>query len=320
MQAISDTNIINVTTLPPGKKHPIIFEHFDVLGGGESLTIYNDHDPKPLYYQLLGLKGNVFNWEYLEEGPDWWKVRITKRGQGEKDETLGQIAAKDLRKAEVFKKYGLDFCCGGHKTVKEVCAEKGLDAAKIEKELQTADKNPAARPLPYNDWNLDFLSDYIVNTHHSYVRKALPQIREYAAKVYQVHGAGHPELEAIHQHVEEIGVEMIAHMEKEERVLFPHIKALVAGAKGGTTNLSGTPDLMREAIHMMELEHETVGSALAEIRRLTNDYVLPGDACASYTLLFSMLEEFENDLHLHVHLENNILFPKALEMEKKKIS
>jgi regulator of cell morphogenesis and NO signaling len=114
-----------VTLLEPRQKHPTIFVRFDELNEGESLIIHNDHDPKPLYYQLIGERGNIFSWEYLEEGPEWWKVKISKRNLGEKEETLGEIAVKDLRKAEVFKKYGIDFCCGGKKTVKEACAEKG---------------------------------------------------------------------------------------------------------------------------------------------------------------------------------------------------
>ncbi|MEO8770597.1 MAG: DUF542 domain-containing protein, partial [Ferruginibacter sp.] len=132
--------------MEPRQKHPTIFIRFDELLEGESLTIHNDHDPKPLYYQLVGERGNIFTWEYLEEGPEWWKVRIAKRISGEDDETLGQIAAKDLSKAQIFKKYGIDFCCGGKKTVKQACAEKGLDFTKIEQELQQADKIPTSRP------------------------------------------------------------------------------------------------------------------------------------------------------------------------------
>ena len=148
MQTLTE-NILNVTLLEPRLKHPTIFKYFDELAEGESLTIHNDHDPKPLYYQLLGERGNIFTWEYLEEGPIWWKVRITKRLSGEAEETLGQLVAKDMRKAQIFKKYGLDFCCGGKKTVKEACSEKGLDVTKIERELQLADKQEAIRnPLP----------------------------------------------------------------------------------------------------------------------------------------------------------------------------
>lgn len=310
-------NILNVTLLEPRQKHPTIFVRFDELAEGESLTIHNDHDPKPLYYQLLGERGNIFVWEYLEQGPEWWKVKITKRITGENEETLGQIAAKDLRKAQVFKKYGLDFCCGGKKTVKEACAEKGLDVTKVEQELQQADKIPASRPLPYSDWGLDFLADYIVNTHHSYVRKNLPDIGTYAKKVMKVHGNHHPELLRIHQLVEEVNTELTGHLVKEEKVLFPYIKELVA-TKNNTQPLHAAHfGTVQNPINMMEMEHELVGKNLAEIRELSNNYLLPEDACASYSLLYRMLDEFEEDLHLHIHLENNILFPKALEIEKQ---
>lgn len=316
MQAVAE-NILNVTILEPRQKHPTIFVRFDDLAEGESLTIHNDHDPKPLYYQLLGERGNIFTWEYLEQGPELWKVKISKRITGESDETLGQIAAKDLRKAQVFKKYGLDFCCGGKKTVKQACSEKGLDVTKVEQELQQADKLPSYRPLPYGDWSLDFLADYIVNTHHSYVKKSLPDIKSYAEKVMKVHGNHHPELLPIHQLVEDINTELMEHMVKEERVLFPYIKELVE-AKNNTQPLRAAHfGTVQNPISMMEMEHEMVGKNLEEIRQLSNNYTLPKDACASYSLLYRMLVQFEEDLHLHIHLENNILFPKAVQIENE---
>jgi regulator of cell morphogenesis and NO signaling len=308
--------VFNVTLLEPKKKHPSIFARFDALKAGESFTILNDHDPKPLYYQLLGERGDIFTWEYLEQGPEWWKVRMRKRIPGESTETLGEIAAKDLRKAEVFKKYGLDFCCGGKKTVQEACAEKGLDVTAVEHELQHADKAVAARPLPYNEWNLDFLADYIVNTHHTYVRKNLPDIRAYASKVLEVHGKAHPELEKIQPLVEAIAAELIAHMEKEEKVLFPYIKQLVQAKNNHQPNPQSSFGSIENPIKNMENEHEAVGNFVEEIRKFTKNFTLPEDACASYTLWYKMLEEFEEDLHLHIHLENNILFPKAIELEK----
>lgn len=311
MQTLSQENILDVTILEPRQKHPTIFARFDELDAGESLTIHNDHDPKPLYYQLLGERGNIFNWEYLEQGPEWWKVKISKKGTNETDETLGELVAKDLRKAQVFKKYGLDFCCGGKKTVKQACAEKGIDVTKVEQELQQADKLLASRPLPYNEWSLSFLADYIVNTHHSYVKKTLPELRGYASKVARVHGGRHPELLAIYQLVENINTGLTAHLHSEETILFPYIKQVEAGSEGIDSSKS-----VHSIIDVMEQEHEEAGNDLAEIRRLSKDYQLPEDACASYSLLFRLLQEFEDDLHLHVHLENNILFPKAIEAEK----
>lgn len=316
MQTIKE-NILNVTLLEPKQKHPTIFVRFDELEEGESLTIHNDHDPKPLYYQLLGERGNIFVWEYLEEGPEWWKVKISKRITGESDETLGEIAAKDLRKAQIFKKYGLDFCCGGKKTVKEACKEKGLDATKVEQELQQADKLPASRPLPYNEWELGFLADYIVNTHHGYVKKNLPDIKAYADKVARVHGSRHPELLPIQQLVTEVYNEMMSHMVKEEKILFPYIKELSNAINGNQPPQAAHFGTVQNPVNMMEMEHELVGKNMEEIRQHSNNYALPEDACASYSLLYRMLDEFEDDLHLHIHLENNILFPKAIELEKK---
>jgi regulator of cell morphogenesis and NO signaling len=311
-------NILNVTLLEPRLKHPTIFVRFDELHPGETLTIHNDHDPKPLYYQLLGERGNIFNWEYLEEGPQWWKVKISKKSAGDNDETLGEIAAKDLRKAGVFKKYGLDFCCGGKKTVKEACMEKGIDVTKVEQELQQADKNIiSARPLPYNEWSLDFLIDYITNTHHSYVRKTIPDLRSYASKVASVHGSRHIELYAISQLMNEVYEELSSHMIKEEKVLFPYIKELVAARNTSRPIHAAHFGTIQNPIDMMEHEHEIVGNKLEQIRKLSNNFSLPEDACASYSYLYKTIEEFEDDLHVHVHLENNILFPKALVLEEK---
>ena len=312
-------NILNVSLIEPKLKHPTIFIRFDELVAGESLTIHNDHDPKPLYYQLLGERGNIFTWEYLQEGPDLWKVKISKKLSGEDDETLGEIVAKDLRKAEVFKKYGLDFCCGGKKTVKQACAEKGLDVTKIEQELQTANKNVStARPVPYNDWNLDFLADYIVNTHHSYVRKTLPDLRTYSAKVASVHGENHPELFEISRLVEQVCQELSEHMVSEETILFPYVKHIVAAKNNNSASVKfENYDSIKTPIDMLVMEHEAVGNSLETIRELSNNYTLPEDSCASYSYLYKTLDEFESDLFIHIHLENNILFPKAIELEKE---
>lgn len=320
MENTATENILDVTTLAPSKKHPTIFVRFDALEAGDSLTILNDHDPKPLYYQLLAERGNVFSWEYLEQGPVWWRVNITKKYAHETEETLGQIAAADIRKAAIFKKYGLDFCCGGKKTVKQACAEKGLDVTVVEQALQQVAGSTATAAMPFDEWKLDFLADYIVNTHHNYVRRTLPELVQYAVKVAAVHGAAYPELLRIRQLVEAISEELLSHMIKEEKVLFPYVKVLVHAVDG-----SGHPGAIpfgtiQNPVSVMETEHEMLGGYLAEIRCLSNNYSLPEDACASYQLLYRMLAAFEEDLHTHVHLENNILFPKALKMEKQALS
>lgn len=304
----TETNIVDATLLEPRVKHPVIFEFFQGLLPGQSFILRNDHDPKPLYYQMIGELGNVVGWEYLEQGPEWWKVKITRLYESAGEvKTVGEIAASDLRKAQVFKKYGIDFCCGGKKTLREACATKGLNANEIEKELN-ATTGPA--PLPFDEWSPGFLADYIVNTHHRYVRKMLPELAELLAKVVRAHGDRHPELLQISHLTQQLEDELLGHMAKEEEVLFPYIRQL---AEGGQSSIFST---VQTPIAMMEHEHDTAGGIMDEIRALTNDYTLPPDSCVSYSLLFKMLAAFEEDLHIHVHLENNILFPRAIDMER----
>lgn len=310
------SNILDVTVLDPRQKHPTIFRTFDGLAEGDSFVIHNDHDPKPLYYQMINERGNSFKWEYQEEGPVWWKVKITRSMEKAGDATVGELAAQDLRKAEVFRKYGIDFCCGGKKTLNQVCEEKGLNVAAIEKELQENRKVSSQRALNFNDWSIDFLADYITNTHHTYVKKALPDLRSFAYKVANVHGNNHPELIAIHHLVEDLNQELTEHLFKEENILFPYTRVLVA-AKNGATVEPSCFDTVQSPIRVMEAEHDAAGEIMAKIRDLSGNYTIPAEACASYSLLFRTLEEFETDLHMHIHLENNILFPKAIELEKK---
>ena len=308
--------IINVPTLAPSVKHATIFKTFEDLEEGKSLIIHNDHDPKPVYYQLLGDYGDVFTWEYLLQGPEWWDIRVTKKGS-ESEESIGDMTAKDWRKAQVFKKYGIDFCCGGKKTVREVCAEKGIDATKVEKELQEVSKLTSNGGYTnYDEWNLDFLADYIVNTHHQYVRKNMPEILQYSAKVTKVHGAQHPELAPIHQLVEKINEELSAHMIEEENILFPMSKKIVQAHNAGTTFTPDNGESLTSLVDKMEHEHDSVGRAFDKIRALNDNYAIPADGCASYKLLYQMLADFENDLFTHIHLENNILFPKTIEIAK----
>lgn len=313
----SDENdiVINIPSLEPKLKHATIFHVFDSLKEGESLVIHNDHDPKPVYYQLLGEHGEVFTWTYLQEGPEWWDIRVTRKGL-ESSETIGDITAKDWRKAQVFKKYGIDFCCGGKKSVREACAEKGIDATKVEQELQQVSNTTAGGYTNYDEWNLDFLADYVVNTHHQYVRKNIPELMGYASKVARVHGDRHPELLPIEELVAKISKELTEHMEAEEKQLFPEVKKIM-GAKNTNTPYTSAEKSFENLVEEMEKEHDSVGRDMDEIRTLSNNYALPEDACASYTLLYKMLDDFENDLHTHIHLENNILFPKTIELEKQ---
>jgi regulator of cell morphogenesis and NO signaling len=314
---MNSVTVLDVTKIEPRLKHPTIFEHFDMLSGGEGFVIHNDHDPKPLYYQLLGERGNCFTWNYLLNGPAVWEVEIRKNDPAVKEETLGEIVKGDLRKAEVFKKLGLDFCCGGKKTLKDACGENGLDILQVKEELNKAGHANSGVPQhDFNSWSLSFLSDYIVNVHHTYVKQNLPILRDLSEKVANRHGQQHTELKTIRNIVDEMANELAIHLQKEEVVLFPYIKELESSALGKSKEQQIFHSV-NEPIAAMENDHDIVGDLARHIRELTHNYTLPENACNSYALLYKMLEDFENDLHLHIHLENNILFPKAVALEKE---
>lgn len=305
---------IDVTVLEPRMKHPTIFKKFDEITAGESFIISNDHDPKPLYYQLLGERGNIFSWEYIENGPDNWLVKIQKNNST-KEDSIGELVAKDLRKAEVFKKFNIDFCCGGKKTLSQVCNDKQINIKDVESELEKLDSTSESVSQNYNEWSLDFLVDFIINTHHKYVKNSLPILLEYTAKVAKVHGKEHLEVVAIYDLFKEASEELNLHMMKEETILFPYIKQLVN--EKNSVNEGCSFGTVKNPIRMMEHEHDIVGNIFKTIRELSNDYTPPEDACTTYKLSYKKLEEFENDLHQHIHLENNILFPKSIKLESE---
>lgn len=307
--------VLDVTIIEPRLKHPTIFEYFDKLSPGSAFVIHNDHDPKPLYYQLIGERGNCFAWTYLLNGPEIWEVEIRKNDPAQHVETLGEIVSKDLRKAETFKKLGLDFCCGGKKTLEKACKEKGLDILQVRQELEKAANTSSAAPQhDFGSWNLAFLADYIVNVHHAYVKQNLPVLLELSEKVANRHGENYPELLQISNNVVAMANELLLHLKKEEAILFPYIKQLEAADAGNASSKAFAS--VQEPIAIMENDHDIVGRLAEEIKTLSNNYTLPENACNSYGLLYKKLEDFENDLHMHIHLENNILFPKAVALEQ----
>ncbi len=231
--------------------------------------------------------------------------------------TIGELVSKDYRKADIFKKYGLDFCCGGKKTIAQACKSKGVDVVQIEKELNALDSTYGIPSEDYNSWDLYFLTDYILNTHHKYVKRAIPIIYEYTQKVAKVHGNKHPEAIAIAEKFLMIVDELNRHICKEEEILFPYIKHLSTANTNGMKIESSPFGTVENPIHAMEHEHDEVGKMMEEIKNLTNNYTPPSDACTTYKVSYSKLKEFEDDLHKHIHLENNILFKKAIELEKQ---
>jgi regulator of cell morphogenesis and NO signaling len=220
--------------------------------------------------------------------------------------TIGEIVAQDYRAASVFKEAGIDFCCGGKKSIDEACSEKGIAPGEVKEKLKKLESSANATTHNFIEWDPGFLCDYIVNTHHKYVLKTLPELVEYTRKIASVHGDRHPELFDVASLFSEINRELLQHLKNEEEVLFPMLKRVL---NSGSVELKS---IMISEIARLSNEHEFAGGAMDKINIITHNYQIPADSCNTYKVTLKLLEQFEDDLHTHVHLENNILFPNAL--------
>ncbi|WP_339702541.1 iron-sulfur cluster repair di-iron protein [Algoriphagus aquimarinus] len=229
---------------------------------------------------------------------------------------IGELVAQDYRFATVFQQNKIDFCCQGNRTIEEACAKKKVDVDALIGELNKAAASGDASSTDFNSWSLDLLATYIEKKHHRYVEKRITEIKPMLAKIVKVHGDLHPELMEVEELFLGSAGELTAHMKKEEFILFPFVKKLVQASEDKTELTPGHFGTVANPVAMMMDEHEAEGERFRKIAELTNDYTPPLGACTTYMVTFSLLKEFEQDLHLHIHLENNILFPKAIELEK----
>ncbi len=230
--------------------------------------------------------------------------------------TIKEIVTQDFQTAAVFEKHSLDFCCRGGKTIDEACKEKGIAPESVYAELTRIAPSAQAETSRFKQWSPDFLIDYIVTNHHAYVSKMIPVIFAHTQKVASVHGERHPEVIRIAEIFQGVAEELTRHMQKEELMLFPYIKHLVDVKKNSTPFRRPPFGTAQNPIRMMMQEHQQAGDEMYEIRALSNSYAPPEDACTTYRVTYQELQEFERDLHQHVHLENNILFPAAVQIEE----
>ncbi len=227
--------------------------------------------------------------------------------------TVGDLVAADARAADVLERFGIDFCCGGRRPFADACRAAGADPVAVRRALEALPPPDGETERPA-EWPVDRLLDYIVSTHHAYLREATPAIGRRLARLVEVHGERHPELAHIRAVFMRLGRELHQHMLKEEHVLFPYIREMASLAPGRRVDSPfGT---VANPIRMMEREHEQAGADLRLLRELTQDYTPPADGCATYQLCFAELDRFERDLHIHVHLEDHVLFPRAIELER----
>ncbi|HMB41281.1 MAG TPA: iron-sulfur cluster repair di-iron protein [Balneolaceae bacterium] len=219
---------------------------------------------------------------------------------------VGDIVAKNYHAADVFREYGIDFCCGGHKTLEAVTSKKGISSDDVAQKLVQILDSPATISENYDHWSPNFLIDYIENTHHQFVREKIPQILAYAAKVAKVHGERYPVNLEIYRLFTKLSKELLEHLEDEEENVFPLIKSYVNNGERTVDS-----ETYKAALQKLVEDHEEAGEVMAQISELSNRFTPPADACTTYRILYQNLEGFEQNLHKHVHLENNILFKKA---------
>lgn len=233
------------------------------------------------------------------------------------EKTIGQFVASNYKTAAIFKKHKIDFCCNGNRTLSQACEQQKLDQQKIETELNAVltASTQQDETINYKFWPLDLLVDYIEKKHHRYVKAQIPILNQYLTKLCKVHGTNHPELFEVKELFDGCGQELTAHMEKEEMMLFPAIRNLVAAQSHSEDLKHFSFGTVKNPIQMMMHEHDTEGSRFRRISELTDTYSPPEDACGTYKVTFALLKEFEEDLQLHIHIENNIIFPKAVQLE-----
>ena len=233
----------------------------------------------------------------------------------DKEKQIGEYVAEDFRTAAIFSKYKIDFCCNGNRTVSEACKTKSVDEQKVKEEIHFILNSVSEETIDYKSWPLDLLMDYIEKKHHRYVEEKIPVLRQFLDKLCKVHGKRHPELLKIYELFMASAGELTAHMKKEELILFPFVRRMVEANLSNTTITSPQFGTVENPIAMMKHEHDNEGQRFRQIAELTNDYTPPADACNTLRVTYAMLDEFEKDLHLHIHLENNILFPNAIKLE-----
>lgn len=231
--------------------------------------------------------------------------------------TVRDLAVEIPGATRLFEKVGIDYCCGGGKSIEEACAAAGVSTDEVVRTLEEIERSSAHTQVD-GQWlkqPLAKLTSYIVSSHHVFTREEIRRLSQLLIKVCSVHGQNHPELIRIQSLFQDLCNELIPHMQKEEAVLFPYIEDMERAVNSGSTKPVPFFGTVANPVRMMMMEHETAGEVLQGIRRLSGGFVVPEGVCISYETLYKALEAFEQDLHQHIHLENNILFPRAVEME-----
>lgn len=230
--------------------------------------------------------------------------------------TVREVVLELPLATQIFEQLKIDYCCGGEKSLAEACVSAGVDIEKVQRMLDDAKQKPGNAALDFQKATLAELVAHILEKHHAYTKQELARLPALFEKVLAAHGSNHPELEHADEVFTHLCVELEPHLFKEEQILFPYILALEAAVTQKRVLAPPPFGTVKNPVRMMMMEHDVAGELLRELRKVTSDYAVPSDACTSFTILYQSLEAFEQDLHQHIHLENNVLFPKAIQMEE----
>lgn len=233
------------------------------------------------------------------------------------DQTVREIAVEHPASVRVFESLGIDYCCGGQRSLREACERASVSPDEVLSRISAAENEPSTATVNWADASVAELTRHIIDDHHSYIRRESPRVVSICGKVVERHGAAHPEVKSIQELFQALADELSLHMMKEENVLFPYLAQMEAALREGRPVPPAMFGSVEMPISRMLADHDDAGALTVRIRALSGGFTAPADACPTYRALYQGLEDFERDLHQHIHLENNILFPRALEMERK---
>jgi len=298
--------------IDPDTMHADIFEKLSALAVGQSLVIIHDQDLRPLYFRLQAEFKQAFSWETRDDGPEVWRIQLTRKATGVNNETIGDIVSKDYRHATVFKRLGIDFSCNGKRTLAEVCVDNHLDIDDLRRQLALCLNLPVVQTINLLSWAPAFLCRYLVNLNHQYIKINTPFISELAQKVAVSYGDSHPQIGRVSAIFLNAGEVLMRDVLSEESSLFPDVVRLSeCYIKGRTLTEDVTGDIL-SAFYDMMASHERIASDFRLIRQLTNNYQVPRYVSSSYNILYKLLQDYEDDLLFNFHLENNLLFSKVI--------
>jgi regulator of cell morphogenesis and NO signaling len=307
----------DVRMIDPDTTHVDIFEKLSALEIGQSIVINHDQNPRPLYFRLLAECKYAFGWETLHDGPEVWRVQVTRKTAWVNNETIGDIVSKDYRHATVFKRLGIDFSCNGKRTLEEVCLDDHLDINDLRQQLAQCLNQPMIQTINLLSWAPAFLCRYLVNLNHQYIKINTPFITELAQKMAVSYGESHPQIGQISTIFFNAGKVLMHDVSIEESSLFPDVVKLSECYVKGRTLAEDETGAVLSAFYDIMASHEKIAADFRLIRQLTNNYQVPRYVSPSYNILYKLLQDYEDDLLFNFHLENNLLFPKVIAIRDK---